>query len=72
MSPVAPTTVADQPVRGATGVVNTECSALASTIKVIDWPPTSLISWAPEGLGSGSWAFPTLILLQPEGFARPA
>lgn len=41
MSPVAPTIVADQPVRGATAVVTAECSAPASTVKVIDWPPTS-------------------------------
>ena len=51
MSPVATTIVTVQPVRGATGVVTTECSAPASTIKVIDWPPTFveiMCSWGPR------------------------
>ena len=44
MLPVAPITVAVQPVRGATDVVTMECSALVSTKKVIDWPPTFIVT----------------------------
>ena len=49
MAPVAPTTVAVQPVRGATGVVTMECSALVSTVKVIDWPPTFIVTMGSQG-----------------------
>ena len=50
MSPVAPTIVAVQPVRGTMAVVTTECSAPGSTIKVIDWPPfiVTMASWGPR------------------------
>ena len=49
MSPVAPTIVAVQPVREATGVITTECSALVSTIKFIDWPPTFSMTMGSQG-----------------------
>ena len=51
MSPVAPTIVAVQPVRGVTGMVTMECSAVVSTIEVIDWPPAFIVtvgSWRPR------------------------
>ena len=51
MSPVAQTIVAGWPVRGATGVVIMECSALVSTLKVINWPSTFIVtmgSWGPR------------------------
>ena len=49
MFPVAPTTVAVQPMRGTTGVVTMECSALVSTKKVIDWPPTFIMTRGSRG-----------------------
>ena len=49
MSPVAPTIVAVLPVKGATGVVTTERSAPVSTIKVIDWPPTFIMTVGSRG-----------------------
>ena len=50
MSPVAPMIVAVWPVRGATGVVTRECSALVSTIEVIDWPPTFIVTVGSLGV----------------------
>ena len=49
MSPMAPTMVAVRPVRGATAVVTMECSAPVSTIKVVDWPPTFIVTVGPQG-----------------------
>ena len=49
MAPVAPTTVAVWPVKGATGVVTTECSAPVSTVKVIDRPPTFIVTMGSQG-----------------------
>ena len=49
MNHVAPTIVAVQPVRGATGVVTTECSAPTSTTKVIDWFPTFIMTAGSQG-----------------------
>ena len=49
MFPVAPTTVAVQPVKRTTGVVTTECSDLVSTKKVIDWPPTFIMTRGSGG-----------------------
>ena len=49
MSPVAPTIVAIRPVRGATGVITTECSVLVSTIKVNDWPLTFIETVGSRG-----------------------
>ena len=49
MSPVAPTIVAVRPLRRVTGVVTTECSAVVSTIKVIDWPPAFIVTVGSRG-----------------------
>ena len=46
---VAPKAVAVWPVRGATGVVTTECSAPVYTIKVIDWPLTFIMTVGSRG-----------------------
>ena len=47
---MAQTIVAVGPVRGATGVVTTEWSALVSTIEVIDWPPTFIVTVGSLGV----------------------
>ena len=57
MSPVAPTIVAVLPVRGATGVVTRECSALVSTIKVIDRAPYFHDCRFPGAQDQGTWSF---------------
>lgn len=57
LSPVARTEVAVRPVRGATGLVTTEWSALVSTIKVIDWSPTFIATVGSLGVqNQGPWS----------------
>ena len=49
LSPAAPTIVAVRPVRGATGVVTTKCSAAVSTIRVDDGPSTFIVTVGSRG-----------------------